>query len=147
MYSGGVCSHHTALYAGSSDYPLCADLAVKAYTEAGIPAEKIMVGCAMYARRYEAANGRHPEPFAPSPDNGSRTVPYCVFTKDPDCTMLFDEAAQAAYAVIGSSFLSCDSERSIAAKRAYVQETRLMGLMCWEYGSDLDGQLLRAMHG
>lgn len=147
LYSGGVCCHHTALYAGSSDYPLCADLAVKTYTEAGIPAERIMVGCAMYARLYEAADGQPPRPFAPSPDNGSRTVPYRVFKKDPDCTMLFDEAAQAAYAVCGGSYLTCDSERSIAAKRAYVQQNGLMGLMCWEYGSDLEGQLLRAMHG
>ena len=147
MYTPGVCAHHTALYAGHSDYPVCAANAVKWYMDAGIPAEKIMMGCAMYGRVFALENGNDAPLFTSSPSNGSQTMNYKQFIQDPSFTLHFDSQAKAAYGVNQQSFVTLDSVESITCKREYAREHGLMGLMCWEYGGDADGVLLRAMHG
>ncbi len=146
MYTSGVCSHHTALYTGNTAYPTCADQAVKDYTAAGIPSEKIMLGCAFYGRRFPYQGEADAAPYAKAAGKGGDTVPYSALT-EPNYTFHFDEIAKAAYALGENAFVSYDSPKSIAYKQAYMQEKGLMGMMCWEYSGDPDGWLLRAMYG
>lgn len=147
MYQSGKCCHHTALFAGTDTEAYSAQRAVQDYVAAGIPAEKIMLGCAFYARVYEHDGSRMPPVNAPSPSNGGDTMPYDRIVADEALTHAFDEAASAAYAYDGKRYLTHDSPISIFRKRAYVHANGLMGLMCWEYGEDHEGELLRAMHG
>ena len=146
MYTPGVCAHHTALYASHPDYPVCADTAAKHYIQAGIPPHKIMIGCAMYGRVFAVENADAPL-FSASLSNGNETMHYYQLVQNDQFTLHFDQQAKAAYAVGNSRFVTFDSADSIACKRSYVHENGLMGLMCWEYGGDSDGSLLRAMHG
>ena len=43
-------------------------------------------------------------------------------------------------------FITYDDPVSIRHKGAYVTQNGLMGMMCWEYGSDYEGELLQAMY-
>ena len=145
MYTPGVCAHHTALFQGHPEYPVCADTAVELYAKAGIPTEKMMIGCAMYGRVFTFDGSE--ALYSSSASNGSETIQYRQFLKDTDAILHFDEQAKAAYAVSKNKFITLDSVQSITCKRNYACDRGLMGLMCWEYGGDAEGVLLKAMHG
>ncbi|MEG2206847.1 MAG: glycosyl hydrolase family 18 protein [Clostridia bacterium] len=145
LHTPRIASHHTPLFPTGDRYPLSADHAVRAYAAAGIPRSKIMLGSAFYGRVYQlkAANG---EPlFAAATNSGAKTVTYRNIITNSAWKHGFDEQAKAAYATNGRSFLTYDSAESIRHKGAYAVQSGLMGLMCWEYGGDASGELLRAM--
>lgn len=149
MYGAFQCTHHTALLpAKISDLEMVtADEAVVAYSAAGIPPEKIMLGCAMYARVFEHDGTQLPPLYAESPSTGGDTLSYARIRKEDCLTLAFDEVSKAAYAYDSKRFLSYDTPISITCKREYAHQKGLMGLMCWEYGEDHEGELLAAMHG
>ena len=140
-----VMSHATALFCPDARYPKCADTAVRVYAEAGIPREKMMVGCAAYARLFHAKDGK-PQVFGEAASAGFDTMAYKDLIVDPAWTHDFDAAAGAAWAYKGEWFASYDSAQSIAGKGAYVQANGLQGLMYWEYGNDFEGQIVGAMN-
>ena len=140
-----VMGHATALRVSDSRYPKCVETAVNAYSAAGVPKEKIMVGCAFYARLFWAKSGKV-ELFGEASTAGFNTKPYKVLRSETGWTEHFDEIASASYAENGDLFASYDTPRSILAKGAYIQQNGLQGIMCWEYGSDFGGELLAAMH-
>lgn len=144
MQTARTMSHMTALY-GYNAYPDSADHAVRAYTKAGIPKEKIMLGCACYARLFTSASGCA-VPFGPAADDGATALRYDELMAQNAWVHAFDAHACAAYASDGARFATYDSPRSIACKGDYVTKRGLMGLMCWEYGGNADGALLSAMH-
>ena len=140
-----VISHATALYAPDARYPKCADTAVRVYSEAGIPKEKMMVGCAFYARLFRGRDEAWTL-FGEAETAGYDTKAYKALKAEEGWSERYDEAACASYARNGAWFASYDTARSIMAKGAYVREQGLQGVMCWEYGSDDRGELLAAMH-
>ncbi len=146
MYTAFRCAHHTALLPPERQDMITADDAVAAYTAAGIQPAKIMLGCAMYARVFRHDGSMLPPLFAESFSDGSETMPYFRIRQDTALTHAFDETCKAAYAYDSARFLTHDSPASIAHKLAYVRNRKLMGLMCWEYTSDYQGELLKAMH-
>ncbi|MEG0864410.1 MAG: glycosyl hydrolase family 18 protein [Clostridia bacterium] len=140
-----VASHHTPLYSSDSRYPLSVDHAVRAFTDAGIPHHKLMLGAAFYGRIFNLKSTASAPVFAPATDSGAKTVLYKNITDNSSWKHAFDEQAKAPYATNGKQFISYDNPESIAHKGAYVQQNGLMGLMCWEYGGDSSGELLSAM--
>ena len=147
MYRSGFCGHHTALLPSGHAESMSAAQAVADYTAAGLPAEKIMLGCAMYAHVFAHDGQCMPPLFASSPSSGNETIPYFRIKAETSLTFAMDDAAKAAYAYNKNRFLTFDNPASITCKLGYVKSNRLMGLMCWEYGEDNQGELLRAMHG
>jgi len=143
LQTAGTLSHLAPLYKGHPDYPNSADTALRAFTAAGMPKDKIMLGNAFYARLFTAKDAA--VPFSPALDGGAKTLRYRELAAQTGWTHAFDDTACAAYAVCGSVFATYDSPRSIACKGAYVRKHGLMGLMCWEYGGDSEGTLTRAM--
>ncbi len=146
LQTEGTLSYHAPLYPGHPDFPTSAETALNAFCAAGIPKEKVMLGNAFYARRYAAKDPARCTPFSPA----SGYLPskrYFELTAESGWQHRYDEAACAAYAVRDGEFATYDSPRSIAAKGEYVRSHGLMGMMCWEYGGDRDGELTRAMHG
>jgi len=71
---------------------------------------------------------------------------YKALKAEEGWTEYFDDTACASYARNGAWFASYDTPRSIVAKGAYIRKHGLQGIMCWEYGSDEQGELLAAMH-
>jgi len=141
-----VTSHHTPLYS-SDGYPHSADNAVKVFTAAGIPKEKIMIGAAFYGRVFTMKQPSSSPLFQPAATDGYRSRNYTVLqTILPNAVLYFDDTAKAPYAVDGNTFITYDNPVSIGHKGAYVTQNGLMGMMCWEYGGDESGELLRAMY-
>ena len=66
---------------------------------------------------------------------------------NPEYTYYYDENAQVPYLVKndGTMFISYDDHTSILAKSNYMKEMGCAGLMYWENGCDLTGELLKAM--
>jgi len=109
---------------------------VKAFIESGISSEKIIVGCAMYARKCKTKNittgisNEHTE---------FNTIKYSDMEnliKSGKVTVLFDYVAMAEYAIDIEYFYSFDSVKSINEKVKFVKQNNLGGIMAWEYNQD-----------
>lgn len=155
--------HHTALYpSGHPDVRnMCVDSTVKVFEEAGVPADKLVIGAAFYSRRWThipAADnlGFGEKCYDPDDkDSGFWGPGYGEISKltDPDAPeskgwiTVRDEKAKARwlYNPEKEEFLSYDDEESVAAKVAYAREKDLAGVMYWEHGSDPTRKLLGAM--
>lgn len=138
-----VASHHSALYA-SHPKVLSADACVKAYVQAGIPADKIMLGVAFYGHRWTTTNASPLNQPAEMKDTLTYTAIAKLIKKTPEAVH-YDEQAQAPYFSNGKVFISFDNARSILQKKAYAKEKGLMGLFAWQYGSESTGTLVDAM--
>lgn len=142
--------HHTSLYSSMDNlFDACVDKAVHVFMQAGVPAEKIVIGVAFYSRlwKIEGAVGTGLGLEASSvggygPDFGTLTKDYI------NCNGFvrhWDDAAKAPYLYNGSEFISYDDEESIACKIEYAKEKGLCGIMYWEYCCDGTGTLTTYM--
>lgn len=115
---------------------------LKIYNDAGVPNNKLILGLAFYAQKQTKTDGQY---------KGSGTVFYtnlkANYINNPDYKYVFDEKAGVPYLISndGNTFISYDDPRSIKGKAAYVIETGCAGLMTWEWGCDLTGELGHAM--
>ena len=114
--------HHAALYA-SENTEGCADGAVKAHMEAGVPASKLVLGVPFY--------GRGGTPKMKSRD-------YKAIKEEGEFVILWDEKAQAPYLADGDGMLvlGFDNPRSLKIKCDYIKENGLLGAMYWDYNGD-----------
>jgi len=143
MQDNNRATHHTPLYAFGEE-ALSADACVRAYADAGIPKEKIMLGIAFYGHRWTTG---YDDPLG-QPAKKVDTVPYTNIAKlvvDNPSAVHYDDSAQAPWFYDGFTFISYDDSRSIAQKSRYVMDNGLLGLFSWEYGADETGTLVRAM--
>jgi len=128
------------------------DRAVAQFLAAGVPASKLFIGAAFYARRFNdvvpTANGVY-QRFGkyggevPWPELKAKYVDTNGFKR------YWDADAQAPYLwnATTRSFITYDDPQSIAAKVAFVKRLHLGGVMYWEQSQDTDGELLRAVSG
>ena len=112
------------------------------YNSYGVPNSKLILGLAFYAQKQTKENGEY---------KGSGSVLYtnlkANYINNSNYKYVFDEKAGVPYLISldGNTFISYDDARSIKAKAAYVIETGCGGLMTWEWGCDLTGELGQAM--
>ena len=120
--------HHAAIYSSENTTDLTCDTSIKAHMEAGVPAEKLVLGMPFYGRGGEKMHGRDfrdisiPEGYAEKYDS-TAMVPYLV---DAD----------------GELVLGFDNAGSIATKCGYIIEKGLLGAMYWDYAGDDDALTL-----
>lgn len=129
--------------------------AVAAWRKLGVPAKKIVFGVPFYGSLFtDVAPGPKGDGLGQRcKGNASRQI------DSPEIATLgsaqgfeehYDAHSEAAYRYNPTSrqFLSYESPRSIAAKRAFVESQGLAGVMSWDLGSD-DARytLLRALAG
>lgn len=143
-----VTGHHTSLYMGYENlFDVCVDKAVRAFAEAGVPAEKLVIGVAYYSRMWKGVSAS---------ESGLGMEAQTVGTYGPDYGELaahyidqngyrryWDDSAKAPYLYNGDTFISYDDRESIACKVEYVKEKKLCGLMFWEYCCDTTGTLTK----
>jgi chitinase len=144
--------HHTNLFAqtGNEDGQ-SGDLTVKQYAEAGIPVEKMVLGCAFYGRVWKKTAGLN------QPCESAATMPYtdlywkCLHREQGDdgtgthpsgYVRYWDELAHAPYLYDGENHISYDDEESLKHKCKYVLDNNMTGIMYWEYGNDKTHRLL-----
>jgi chitinase len=140
--------HHAPLFANPADTrKYSADASVRAFEEAGVPAEKILLGVPFYGRVWgQVADHSHGflQPGKPAPH---AYAPYSAIA----ATMLnhgyvryWDPIASAPYLYNPEKriFVSYEDPQSLAAKCRYVLAHKLGGIMFWEYSGDAAGVLL-----
>ncbi|KAI8647976.1 Chitinase [Fusarium keratoplasticum] len=117
--------HNANLYANDEEpdaTPFNTDDAVRAYLDAGVPAEKLVLGMPIYGP-------------------GRRGVwDYSALPKD-GAVPGFDPAARAHYSYNAATgeFISFDPPEAVQQKVAYLQQLGLGGAMFWEASADKSG--------
>ena len=142
--------HHTNLYTSTGDlFRVSADSSVKSFIKAGVPAEKLLMGCAFYSRMWKDVPNINNGYLQMSPSSGSTCYDYTDLVENyinkNGYKRYWDDEAKAPYLFNGTNFISYDDEESITCKANYVKEHNLKGLMFWHYDSDKTGRLLDAM--
>ncbi|WP_420147828.1 glycoside hydrolase family 18 protein [Spirosoma sp.] len=148
-FTGGpLAGHHTNLYAtGKVDNEQSGDNAVKLYKQAGVPADKLVLGLAFYGRAWQLQNGDpdvHPRTIAKVERGGGYTFIKDSLLTNPAYKRNWDRKAKAPYLYNADlkQFVSYDDEQSVKEKCRYVKKKGLAGVMFWEYFSDPKGYLL-----
>lgn len=122
---------------------------VAIYNSYGIPNSKIIVGVAFYGikqtRTYDSAT----QTWSSWTFAGSVSYSYIQnnYLNNSDYNYYYDSKAGVPYIIStdGTTFISFDNPRSIAAKSSYIIDSGLAGIMYWENGLDSTGSLLLAI--
>jgi len=128
------------------------DQSVKMYLNAGVPASKILLGVALYGRAWKgvADNGVHGlyQKFSEAayPDGLSWPELKEFLKSDSGYTRYWDDVAKAPYLYNGDIFISYTDEEEIKCIADYVKEYGLAGVMTWEYGHDVDSELIKVLY-
>ncbi|MCR5154029.1 MAG: chitinase [Lachnospiraceae bacterium] len=146
-----LAGHHTALYSNRGDvFTNSCDQALRLFNSAGVPKEKLLMGCAFYSRKWENIADRNHGLLQICKNGGGYGPDYEPLEKDyinkNGYVRYWDEEAMAPYLFNGSTFLSYDDEESLANKAKYVVENGYGGLFYWEHKCDTTGKLLDALY-
>lgn len=116
--------HHSALYPSSLNPRMTTSRAVERHLEAGVPADKLVMGMPFYGR------GGHGDPVL----QGYVRTGYT----GPDYHVCWSDSAQVPYVADkdGTLVLGHENTRSLAVKCQYVIDHGLRGGMYWDYESD-----------
>lgn len=145
-----VTGHHTPLHCDKKQKESTSKC-VNWLLKHKVPAEKLIVGAAIYARVWENV---------PDTSNGlyqsgkfKHGVPFkkfeSYFTTDRGFKYYFDEKTQSPYQYSSKEklFATFDDERSIAAKVKFLKDKKLGGIMFWQLAEDKEqGGLVEAMY-
>lgn len=135
-----VSGHHTPLYSTPQQQQLSADYGIKAMLAYGVPANKIALGAAFYARVFQnttdANNGLYqPTKFLKGIASKSFKT---EFTEANGYKYFWDDVAKAPYYYNAQNkqLVTFDDAKSIAYKAKYVINQKLNGIMFWELTED-----------
>ena len=149
FFTGGPqAGHHTNLYpSGKVDNEQSGDRAVTLYKQAGVPAEKLVLGLAFYGRAWQLQTDDprvFPRMSVKTERGGGFTFIKDSLLTNPAYQRHWDRRAKAPYLYNANlkRFVSYDDEQSVKAKCRYVQKNGLAGVMFWEYFNDPKAYLL-----
>ena len=142
--------HHTNLFTSPGDrLDGSVDSSVKHFHAAGVPREKIVIGAAFYARRWDGVPDVNHGLFQAAETLGQYGEGYTGlvehFINKNGFTRYWDDDAKAPYLFNGSSLISYDDPESIRLKCRYLKAEGLKGIMYWEHGCDPSRSLLTAV--
>jgi len=141
--------HHTPLYS-TPQQKESGDNAVMRLIEIGVPASKIILGAAFYARMFEVTDTNNHGLYQPARfyHGISYSRLYDTLTAANGFVQYWDQVANAPYAFNAQRKLEVtyDDSLSIVRKTQYVIEKGLGGIMFWQLMDDKqDGGLLDVM--
>jgi GH18 family chitinase len=139
--------HQAAFTGDSNGYDV--ETAVKAYLDAGVPAEKIVLGAPLYTRAWsgvaEGGDGGYAEGSSGAAPGTFEAGNYdykdlLARVQDPNSgwQLYWDDTAQASYLYNASEdiFSSFETPTSIALKAQWAEELGLGGMMFWDLSND-----------
>ncbi|WP_231427995.1 glycoside hydrolase family 18 protein [Pedobacter sp. Leaf250] len=131
--------HHTALFS-TSQLTLSADYAIKEMIKIGVPAEKIALGAAFYARIFQNTTDANQGLYQPTKflSGVSYKQFQNQFTENNGFKYYWDNEAKAPYYYNAATkqMATFDDPKSIALKTKYVVDYKLNGIMFWELSDD-----------
>lgn len=146
-----ITGHHAALFTNPADpNKLSADDSVKTFEQAGVPAEKILLGVPFYGHEWGDVAGTAHGLYQRGKQIPGAYSPYSVIAATMlghGFTRYWDSVSSVPYLYNAEKrvFVSYEDPESIAAKGRYVLEHRLGGIMFWDYEGDPSGALLHAV--
>ena len=155
-----VGGHHTALFSSAPQADDGVDEQVRNMMSAGLPANKLVVGVAMYGRGFSGLakpvtgtvkTGDYP-PAAEAVAGEAGAITYKALAQQlmkgqRGFQTQFDATGQAWYLWRASdgAYIGYDDPRAVLLKGAYVRDKGLAGLFAWELSQD-NGDILNAMN-
>jgi len=145
-----IAGHHTNLFANPKGKETYTDLSVKNFIKAGVPKNKLVVGCGFYGRGWKLKSLEGKGLYQPASGNthgGGYTRIKDSILSNPAYQRFWDDDAKAPYifSARDSIFITFDDEQSIEEKCHYVEKNQLAGLMFWEYYEDPKCYLLNVI--
>lgn len=146
-----VTGHHTNLFASADDPDgiSCAK-AVEMFKNAGVPAEKMVLGAAFYGRMWKGVNHARMGLNQRAESTGKYTLSYTDLVQNyvnkHGFTRYWDDDAKAPYLFNGKDFISYDDEESLKHKARYIKDRGLAGVMFWEYSLDKTHSLVYTLY-
>jgi chitinase len=144
--------HHTNLYESPLDTSgLSSRKAVEYHLDAGVPAEKLVLGVAFYARGWSEVspvqNGLY-QPYESDIPSVSYSMLAENFIDKNGYIRHWDDDAKAPYLWNQTKriFYTYDDEQSLRYKTEYIKEQGLTGAMYWEHSHDVTETLLGALY-
>ncbi|MBE6573878.1 MAG: hypothetical protein E7652_05745 [Ruminococcaceae bacterium] len=137
----GTTHHHTPTYDNDASTGFVGGSVysdIQLYLERGIPADKIVAGCGLYALHYTGVpninNGLYQKGVR-SNSNLHYTVLKYGYVNRNGFVRYWDEKAQAPYLYNASTgeFITYDDEQSVEAKCKVVAEQGVRGIMVFDY--------------
>ena len=151
FYTSGspTTGHHAGLYQTSyiGETEKNVTSAVARHLEAGIPAEKIVIGLAFYGRGWTGVD-RADSGLYKSFDRFTQAYTYkqlqTSYIDARGFNRFWDDSAKAPFLwnADSTTFISYEDPESLKYKADYVQQQNLGGVMFWEYSQDANSVLL-----
>jgi chitinase len=135
---------HAPLY---SEHGGNADATVREYEDAGVPAEKLLLGIPFYGYSWKSVGADNHGLFQQG-ESVHEDRPYrYIQTLIGASTVYRDQTAQSPWLYDGDTFWTYEDPVSAHFKSVYAAQHHLGGVMVWELGEDSsDAQLLKAAH-
>ena len=142
--------HHTGLFTSPGDrLNGSVKASVEAFHAAGVPLDRIVIGAAFYARRWDGVPDVNHGLFQTAETFGLYGEGYTGlmdhYIGKNGFIRYWDDEAKAPFLFNGSSFITYDDPESIRLKCEYLKAEGLRGIMYWDHGSDPSRTLLGAM--
>jgi chitinase len=143
--------NHAPLFTDPSDpKKISADRSVQEFEQAGVPAEKIVLGVPFYGHTWgQVPDQNHGlfQPGKPIPNVEANYSNISANMLNHGFTRYWDAAASVPYLYSPAQkiFVSYEDPESLAPKCKYVLDHKLAGIMFWDYSSDPSGKLLDAI--
>ena len=132
------------------------DSTMRRFLDAGVPAEKLLVGIPFYARPYAVSSPANNGLFQASSGSpagwrggdGDWRVLSRTRLKDPAYVRYWEDSARVPwlYHAASGTWVTYDDPQSVGEKMRYVRERGLGGVFIWELGGD-DGTLMNVIAG
>jgi chitinase len=150
---GPITGHHAALFTNPNDpQKESADASVHAFEQAGVPADKLVLGVPFYGHAWSdvppTANGLY-QPGKRAPNVYAQFSAIQSSMLGHGYTRFWDPVARVPWLYNAETrvFVSYEDEQSIAGKCEYVHANKLAGIMFWDFESDdPSGTLLKAVN-
>jgi len=152
FYTGGskYTGHHANLK--NSEFnnrpPKSAEISVQQHLDAGIPANKLVLGVPFYGRWWKGVNPKDQGLYQPA-KGITGASPYKVIAdsiKDENFQSYWDKTASvpSIWREKDSLFMTYENKRSLQIKTEYVKKKQLGGIMFWQFNGD-NGELLNTI--
>lgn len=132
----------------SFQYKISIDSSIKAWLNAGLPADKLVVGVPFYGYKYDVlknANGGLYQKHTNGKALSYKDIKV-NYSSNPEYTKNFHEESLVPWLYNGNTFISYDDTQSIGLKAEYIREQNLGGAMIWELSQDFEGELLNSLY-
>ena len=148
--SSRLTGHHAPLYTNpEAPKQISADVSVRAFIGAGVPARKLVLGVPFYGHAWSDVGKKNNGLFQAGKPAGIeadyRSIAGSLLPSG--YVRYWDPQASAPYLYNPAKriFITYEDPQSVALKSRYAVQHNLAGIMFWEYGNDPDGALLDAV--